>query len=181
MIIGITGTIGAGKGTVVEYLVKEKGFKHISARSIWTLELEERGLEVNRDTMTQLANELRAEHGADYFVRRALKEVEGLENVVIESIRTVAELELLQQEGAVILAVDADQKLRYERIHGRASALDDVTFDEFARQEATEMANDDPAKQNITAVMEQADFVIQNTESIAELESAVEVILQQLD
>jgi dephospho-CoA kinase len=25
LIIGITGTLGAGKGTIVEYLVKEKG------------------------------------------------------------------------------------------------------------------------------------------------------------
>ena len=26
--IGITGTLGAGKGTIVDYLVKEKGFVH---------------------------------------------------------------------------------------------------------------------------------------------------------
>ena len=32
IIIGITGTLGAGKGTVVEYL-KKKSFKHYSVRS----------------------------------------------------------------------------------------------------------------------------------------------------
>ena len=31
IIIGITGTIGAGKGTIVELLIK-KGFKHYSVR-----------------------------------------------------------------------------------------------------------------------------------------------------
>ena len=31
MIIGITGTLGAGKGTVVDFL-KEKGFRHFSVR-----------------------------------------------------------------------------------------------------------------------------------------------------
>jgi len=30
LIIGITGTLGAGKGTIVEYLVKNKNFKHYS-------------------------------------------------------------------------------------------------------------------------------------------------------
>ena len=32
-IIGITGTIGAGKGTIVDYLVKQKNFKHYSVRN----------------------------------------------------------------------------------------------------------------------------------------------------
>jgi hypothetical protein len=29
-IIGITGTLGAGKGTVVDYLIKQKNFRHYS-------------------------------------------------------------------------------------------------------------------------------------------------------
>lgn len=180
MLIGITGTIGSGKGTVVEYLVQQKNFKHISARSIWTLELEARDLSVNRDTMTKLANELRAEHGADYFVRRALKEVDGLEDVVIESIRTVAELELLQAEGAIILAVDADQKIRYDRVHGRGSALDDVSFEDFVRQEATEMNNEDPAKQNLAKVMSLADFTITNDSDVDSLHSQIEAVFDTL-
>ena len=32
-IIGITGTIGAGKGTIVDYLVLQKGYEHYSVRS----------------------------------------------------------------------------------------------------------------------------------------------------
>jgi dephospho-CoA kinase len=180
MIIGITGTIGAGKGTMVEYLTEEKGFTHISARTIWTLELEERDREVNRDTMTALANELRAEHGADYFVRRALQEVRPGDDVVIESIRTVAELDLLKTKGAILLAVDAEQRTRYERIHGRGSALDDVTFDDFVRQETAEMANADPTKQNIKAVMERADFVLNNDGSLAELHQQIETVLDQI-
>ena len=32
IVIGITGTIGAGKGTIVEYLVEKKGFLHFSVR-----------------------------------------------------------------------------------------------------------------------------------------------------
>ena len=32
-IIGITGTLGAGKGTIVDYLVQKKGYVHYSVRS----------------------------------------------------------------------------------------------------------------------------------------------------
>ncbi|MDR0438308.1 MAG: AAA family ATPase, partial [Bacteroidales bacterium] len=51
MIIGITGTIGAGKGTIVDYLVSQKGFLHFSVRDFLSEEIERRGLPVNRDTM----------------------------------------------------------------------------------------------------------------------------------
>ncbi|HEX3095769.1 MAG TPA: AAA family ATPase, partial [Patescibacteria group bacterium] len=44
IIIGITGTAGSGKGTVVEYLVSKYGFKHYSARGFITEELVRRNL-----------------------------------------------------------------------------------------------------------------------------------------
>jgi len=62
MIIGITGTDGGGKGTVVEYLVEKKGFVHCSARALWVDEIKKRGLEVNRANMRIVANDLRAKH-----------------------------------------------------------------------------------------------------------------------
>ena len=42
IIIGITGTLGAGKGTIVDYLVKERGFVHYSVRAFITEEIEKR-------------------------------------------------------------------------------------------------------------------------------------------
>lgn len=182
MIIGITGSLGAGKGTVVEYLVSEKGFTHISARDIWTQELQARNIEVNRDTMTKLANELRNEHGPAYFVTQALEMADNEPgDYVIESIRTVGEAELLQQEGGILLAVDADQKERYRRITERQSVLDDVSFEEFVRQEAAEMKNTDPHKQSIGAVMKMADFTLQNDGAVRELRQQIETIFTQLE
>ncbi|MDR0282177.1 MAG: AAA family ATPase [Candidatus Peribacteria bacterium] len=69
-IIGITGTIGAGKGTVVDYLVKEKGYDHFSVRAYLTEEIKRRNLPVNRDNMREIANELRAENGPAYVVKQ---------------------------------------------------------------------------------------------------------------
>ena len=42
--IGITGTLGAGKGTIVDYLVKNRGFVHYSVRAFITEEIKRRGL-----------------------------------------------------------------------------------------------------------------------------------------
>ena len=58
LIIGITGTIGAGKGTVVDYLTSRYGFKHYSVRKYLTELLRYQGIEPNRDHFTALANDM---------------------------------------------------------------------------------------------------------------------------
>ena len=65
--IGITGTLGAGKGTIVDYLVKEKGYVHFSVRDFIVEEIERRGLPINRDSMTMVGNDLRAQYSPSYI------------------------------------------------------------------------------------------------------------------
>ena len=180
MIIGITGTLGAGKGTVVKYLVERQGFKHLSARAFFQEQMDKEGIAVNRDTMIEFANSLRAKHGSDYVFRELFKKAQAIGgDVVIESLRTVGEAKALKEnEGALLLAVDADQNLRYERIHGRGSALDQVTFDKFVEQENTEMSSEDEHKQNIAAVMAMADHTIYNDNDTEVLFRNVEEFLK---
>jgi dephospho-CoA kinase len=182
MIIGITGTLGAGKGTVVEYL-KTKGFVHYSARDIWNEEIARRGLVSNRDTMVEIANDMRRLHGAEYFAKRALEKAkENGGDAVIESIRTPAEAELIKQNGGVIWAVDADINTRYERIVGRQSETDQITFEKFVEDEKREFTNPDPTKQNISGVMQIADATLTNNttpEALCEqVEQALDLALE---
>ena len=67
LIIGITGTLGSGKGTIVDFLVKEKGFAHYSVRALVSEEIVRRGMEVNRDSMVIVANELRKQNSPSYI------------------------------------------------------------------------------------------------------------------
>ncbi len=95
-IIGITGTMGAGKGTVVEHL-KSKGFQHYSARSYLLAELTKRGLGNDRNAMRPLANELRQKHGPAHIAEMLFQEAEVAgSDAVIESLRTVGEIEALK-------------------------------------------------------------------------------------
>ncbi len=68
IIIGITGTLGAGKGTVVDYLKEKYGFVHFSVREFLRGEVLKRGMEPNRDSFTSVANDLRAHHTPSYIV-----------------------------------------------------------------------------------------------------------------
>lgn len=180
MIVGLTGSFGAGKGFVADYLVREKGFAHFSARTFITKELERRGLEVNRDTMTTVANDLRATYGPTYIFEQLVhmaKEHGG--NVVIESIRAVAEAKYIKEQGGVVLGIDADPQVRYERIVKRGSETDHVTFEEWHAQELRESNPDDPTKQDIFGALKLSDFIIMNTTSIAALKTEVDAFIEK--
>jgi dephospho-CoA kinase len=182
IIFGITGTLGAGKGTVVDYLVKEKAFVHYSVRQFLIDRLENKKKEVNRDTMVALANALREKHGADYIARALYeKAAENNTNCIIESLRTVGEINALREkEDFYLLAVDADAKLRYQRINLRKSETDNISFEEFVANENREMQNDDPNKQNLKNCIEMADYQVDNNGSINELHQKVEEIISDI-
>lgn len=180
IIIGITGTLGAGKGTVVNYLVKEKGFKHFSVRAYLTREIEKRGMPVNRDTMVAMANGLRAKHSPSFIIEELFGEAAELsQNCIIESIRTPGEILALRgKAGFFLLAVDADPRIRYNRIRKRNSETDNVSFNTFVNNEQREMHSTDPNKQNLAECIKQADFVINNDGNLAQLHKKTEAFLE---
>jgi len=180
IIIGITGTIGAGKGTLVEYLVKEKNFVHYSVRSFLIAEITKRNLPVNRDTMTEVANELREKNTPSYIIDCLFEEAKQCgKNAVIESIRSVGEVEALRKkDNFYLLAIDADPKIRYERIVKRNSETDSVSYSEFLANEQREMNAADPNKQNLNRCIEMADYRLYNNLSVNELYEGVKEFIK---
>jgi dephospho-CoA kinase len=182
LIIGITGTLGAGKGTVVEYLVEKKGFNHYSVRAYLLKEINRRGLPENRDSMVLVANELRATHSPSYVTDQLYNEAAVIgTNCIIESIRTPGEIDSLRQKGNFYLfAVDADPEMRYQRILHRSSETDRISFQTFIENETREMSATDPNKQNLKACILQADFVFSNDNTKEDLFREVEKALQHI-
>lgn len=180
-IIAVTGTNGSGKGTVVEYLVAQKGFRHYAARDFLVRELTQRGLPVDRSSMRLLANELRALHEPAYVVKQLYRAAcaDGCDRAVIESVRNVGEAEFLKSEGALLIAVDADQKLRYERVEARRSATDHVDFKTFVEHEEREMHPVGPHDMDLRGVMALADVTLMNDGALTSLHTALEQALSE--
>lgn len=180
MIIGITGTLGAGKGTLVDFLVKDYGFKHFSFRDFIVEEVKRRGLPVVRDSMTSVANDLRQKFGPTYIVESLYKKaLESGGNVILESVRAIKEAEFIKENGGLIFAIDADIKTRYERIVKRGSVTDNVSFEKFIEDEGKEIAEKDPHKQNIRGVINIADHVFTNEGSVEELRVELNQVLKE--
>lgn len=181
--IGITGTLGAGKGTIVDYLLKNKGFVHYSVRAYLTEEIERRGMSVNRDSMTTVGNDLRAKHSPSYIVEQLYGRAQASgSNCVIESVRTPGEVTALRSKPHFYLfAVDADPRVRYERVVLRGSETDHISYETFLSNEQREMNNTDPNKQNLGVCIREADYRFDNGGTIQQLNEQVELVLKDIE
>lgn len=182
IIIGITGTLGAGKGTIVGYLVEKKGFEHYSVRAYLLDEIRKRGMPEDRDSMYNLANELRSLHGPS-FVTDQLYELASNsgKNCIIESIRTQGEITSLKGKGRFyLLAVDADPLVRYERIRLRKSETDRISYETFLENESRESDSSDPGRQDLKKCIAMADYVFDNNGTKEELIVKIDEVLGKI-
>lgn len=180
MLIGITGTNGAGKGAVVEYLVASKGFSHYSGRSVILEAIEERHLRANRTTMRDVANELRKEHGPAYIIEKLYDMAKEDTNAVLESVRTIGEAEFLKKQGAVIIAIDAKKETRYERVVSMSHDETPLSFQDFTLMEDREMSSSEPWDMNVFGVMQLANVRVENDGTLDELHAKVDEALRNL-
>ncbi|MDA3855265.1 MAG: AAA family ATPase [Candidatus Woesearchaeota archaeon] len=182
VIIGITGTLGAGKGTIVDYLQKRYNFNHFSASEFITEEILRRNLEVNRDSMREVANDLREKNSPSYVAEELyLRAGKTKNNAIIESLRTLGEINSLKEKGNFYLfAVDADSKIRYERILLRKSSKDNVSFEKFIQNEKAESLNEEPHKQNLPKCINQADFKFNNDCNFENLYKQIDEVMRKI-
>jgi len=183
MIIGITGTLGGGKGTVVDYLRDKIGFSHYSSSDLLIEILKERGETVDRDGMNRVANELRANNlaGVPAETYKRYEAEDGQSDVIFEALHSADEVEFVKSVGGIVLGVTADPDIRYERISKRGSVKDDVSKEKFIeQQQREESGSDDVSKSNIFAALKHADFILENNSSLDDFHQQIDKILATL-
>ena len=183
IVISITGTIGAGKGTVVDYLKKKYGFEHYSARTFLYTLVDAKKMERNRDSLKLVANKLRVKDRPAAVAIVLFEEAKCVgKNAIIESIHTEGEIQSLQSRKLpfMLLAVNADPKIRYVHIMSCGSKTDDVSFEDWTEQEQKEMASKDPTKQNLSCCMELVDVKILNNRTFEEFSKEIDKVTSKL-
>lgn len=184
IILGIGGTNGSGKDTVSHMLAERHGFYVGSATDMLAAELKRRGLPTERTYKRELSAEWRRQYGMAAIVDRAVEEAKaaGYDKVIVGSLRHPGEADRVHELGGKVIWVDADPKVRYQRISSvdRGRVEDKKTFEEFlAEEEAEKHQSGDAATLSTEAVKERSDvFLENNAESIDVFKDETEAMLE---
>ncbi len=177
MILGLTGTNGAGKTSAARWL-KDRGFRYESLSDEIRRELDRRGMPATRDNLTVTGNELRAAGGAGELARRVRERLETGIDYVVDSIRNPAEVaELRELPDFRLIHFDAPREVRFRRTVERADERTPRSLAEFIEQEERELATAEPTTQQLLATFKLADETICNDGSLADLECKLERLI----
>lgn len=176
-LFGLTGTAGSGKDTVAELMCElfemhnysTSDFVRACTRFLFDLPPEASPI---RDQLFMVATQLRELNQATTVQMGVLQAKErGIERQVISGIRSIGEMKALKEAGGIMVAVDADPKVRHDRIASRARDAESLrTYEEFLKQDTYE--NEGVAEgdmRGIKYVIEEADILISNESSLEDL------------
>jgi dephospho-CoA kinase len=189
IIIGIAGTNGSGKDTIAHLLVEKYGFVWADVSTVVGAELDKRGLSHERLNKAMVMAEWRRQYGMAVIVEKGLEmfKAGSYQGLVVGSLRHPGEADRVHELGGTVIWVDADPKIRYQRItsNDRGRVEDRKTFAEFMAEEEREMYPvGDAATLHGAAVKERADIFLENNGNdieafTSEVEKQLTTILSQ--
>lgn len=187
-IIGVGGTNGSGKDTVGKILAAAHNYLFISVTELLREECRRRGLPVERENLRAISAEWRREDGLGVLCERSIAEYEKVKDkydgVVMASLRNPGEADSVHEHGGTVLWVDADARVRYDRIQANAvtrgrTEEDSKTFEQFVAEEEAEMhASGDAATLDMAGVKAKADIFLDNGgNDLVAFQGAIEEVL----
>lgn len=184
MIIGLTGSIAAGKEVISNFL-KEKGFVYFSLSQQVREIAKTKGIELTRKNLQDLGDALREMHGSEILAKLVLEKINDQEHtkVIIDGIRNPAEvIELKKIKDFFLISVDAPQKIRFERMFKRDRESDPKTFEDFLKVDERDKGFDQPETgQGVAKCMEKADFTLMNDKTIGEIKEKLTEIYSKIE
>src|SRR3989344_173429 len=179
IILGLVGPIASGKDTVKKYLGRKYGATGCRFSSILRDVLTRINLPHSRENLQVLSTILRQRFGEDILAKAIAAGAVKLKSniVVVDGVRRLADIKFLKKApDFVLVAIDADAKIRYGRLVKRKENIDDAkkTFKQFLKdhQYETELA--------IPMLMKKAKYKLDNNDSLADLHKQIDKLIKNL-
>ena len=156
--IAITGKQCAGKTTVADILLEEFGGEKIKFIDKLYQVNDLLGVPKNRGFMQDMGEAVRKYFGQDYFTKDFQKRaVESNNNLICDDLRKKVEFEAAKQAGFIMIYIESTEDNRKAR----------------AKRLGLDFIENHPAEQEITALKDKCDFIIENNGTIDELKEKV--------
>lgn len=179
-LIGLAGTAGAGKDTAADLLSRMFAMHNLSTsdalraitRYVYRLPNEAQPV---RDQLFQVGTHIRTVVNPAALVELCILQAQllQLDRAIISGLRSMGEAEAIRAAGGTIVAVDADPRIRYQRMFDRARDADaQKTLEEFLAQDERENRgiSDRGPGRGIRSIIDSADIVIMNSGTLEELQ-----------
>jgi len=179
VILGIVGPIASGKGVMKKHIEEKYQAKDCRYSTILRDVLVRLDIANSRENLQLLSTVLRQNFGEDLLARVIVKDAKNIESdiVVIDGVRRLADIKYLQEmDNFYLVAVDADPKIRYERLVKRNENEGDAnkTYEQFLQDHLAE------ADYEVPVVMSKADFIIQNGEDLEKFYGHIDEIINKV-
>lgn len=140
-IVAVTGMPGAGKSTAAQALVKI-GWRRVVMGDVIRAETKRRGLDPDAKNTGEVMKILRKERGEAAVADLCLEAISktGADRIVVDGIRSMAEVEAFRKKASVILvAVHASPVRRFELLKRRGRSDDPLTHGMFVERDHREL------------------------------------------
>lgn len=179
IIIGLAGQIASGKDTVANYIVEKYGGVSLSFSDPLRDILKRARLPIIRENFAWLAQSLVDKFGGDVISKIIGKEIEesDKEIFVLPNIRRNDDVSYFKEwPGYVLVGIETDDKVCYERLIKRGQKEDDKTktWEEFLkdRKLSTEV--------EIEGLIKKSSIVLNNNGNLEDLYKQVDELIQKI-
>lgn len=176
LIIGITGEMASGKTFSARYLTDKYQAQSFRFSTPMREIANRLYLETTRDNLAALSLALRQTFGEDIFSKVIARDADKSQSslVVIDGVRRLADVaELKKLPQFVLIYIESDLKIRFDRLTSRGENADDFgkTWEQFEKDQQIE------TETQIRSLKEASSIVIKNDGTAEELHQALDKIV----
>ncbi|MBT4349188.1 AAA family ATPase [bacterium] len=177
IILGFTGLISCGKGTAAKHFKEKYNAETFRFSTMLRDVLDRLYLKHSRDNMSGISTVLREFFGQDLMAKVMAKDVDSSKSqlIIVDGIRRMDDVKYLRKLPNFKLAsIEADMKIRYERLISRSENPDDKTktWEEFEADHKLE------TELTILDTMKAADIIINNNSSLEDFKKQLDKLVK---
>ncbi len=175
IVIAICGLPGSGKTTAIE-AIEDLGII-VTMGDVVRDEVKKRNLKPSGDNIGKIAKELRDRFGPAIIAEKCVEFIKNKDEkiVFIDGVRSLSEVEIFRKYWKFpIIAIIVNKEKRFKHLFERNRSDDPKSIEDLKERDQREI------EFGLDKVLENADYVIQNNESVDELKRKIRKLILEI-